>query len=139
MENVSSEQELLAMRQEGKISEEEYRQLRDAMNASSDKSSEKPEPVSDKAKSKRKLGLIAFCLMLAGFILPIIFLLILRYIVSVNNNGTDVGWFGLGIILSIALEIAAFVMGLIAWPDVFAKATVITSSILLVIMLLFTT
>ena len=41
MENVSSELELLELRRDGKITEDEYKQLLDAMNKSATKNSQK--------------------------------------------------------------------------------------------------
>jgi len=39
--------------------------------------------------------------------------------------------------LCVTLEIGAFVLGVIAWPDTFAKATVVTISSITVLVLLF--
>lgn len=64
--NVSSEEELLQLRNEGKISEDEYEELRSAMRKSAKLDVEAPTAVTDEAKSKRKLGKIVFFLMLAG-------------------------------------------------------------------------
>ena len=68
--NVSSEEELLQLRNEGKISEEDYKELRGAMRKSTKLDVELPTAGTDKPKSKRKLGKTSFTLMLAGFILP---------------------------------------------------------------------
>ena len=54
--NISSEEELLQLRNEGKISEEEYEELHDAMQKSTKLGVEPPPAAIDKAKSKRKLG-----------------------------------------------------------------------------------
>lgn len=40
------------------------------------------------------------------------------------------------VVFFVACELAAFVMGILAWPDRFAKATVITISIMAVVLLL---
>jgi hypothetical protein len=51
-----------------------------------------------------------------------------------NMHAAIAPWFFLGV----ALEIAALVIGIIAWPDVFAKATVVvTISVIIVFLLLF--
>jgi len=154
MENASSEQELLELRRDGKISEDEYKQLLGAMKTSPIKKVKKTEPIKAKVKSKRKLGLIAFFLMLAGVILPVIFflgtILIIRIVGPENLSRTCFIWIirtvdpgysyhyfvAPWIILGVILEITAFVMGIIAWPDAFGKATVITTSILFVLMIL---
>jgi len=161
--NVSSEEELLQLRNEGKISEDEYEELRSAMRKSTKPDFELPPVAAESPKSKRRLGKIAFYFMLAGIILPAVwyFGMIRRPAVSipaptkyvVGPNGekatapageefaevtvgeTRHGWppWLTGLIL--ILEIAAFVMGVIAWPDVFAKATVVT--ILSIVVLVF--
>jgi len=178
--NVSSEEELLQLRNEGKISEDEYEELHDAMRKSTKLDVEPSPAATDKPKSKRKLGKTAFTLMLAGFILPALgygFTVIIGGVqreampirVSADQkltNSTNTGnlrkyeqqfeqrvdelkrateakqtalvatlaaWF----FLCVALEIGAFVLGVIAWPDVFAKATVVTVSFVVVLVFLF--
>ena len=157
LSNASSEEELLQLRNEGKISEDEYEELRGAMRKSAKLDVEPTVAGTDQAKSKRKLGKISFYFMLAGIIiLPAVwyFGMIRRPAVSipaptkyvVGPNGekfaeVTVGerrhgfpsWLA-GLIL--ILEIAAFVMGVIAWPDVFAKATVVAISSIVVLVFL---
>jgi hypothetical protein len=72
MENISSEEQLIQLRNEGKISEDEYNDLLGAMKKPPESAAYAPEPQSDKAASKRRLGKIAFYLMLAGIVLPIV-------------------------------------------------------------------
>lgn len=135
--NVSSEEELLQLRNEGKITEAEYQDLLDSLQKATKVHIEPTTPEIDKAKSKRKLGKIAFILMLVGFVLPTICFLAVEMLAQAHdaNMHSAIGpWFFLGA----AFEIAAFVMGVIAWPDVFGKATVITISVLVVLVLLFT-
>ena len=132
--NVSSEEELLQLRNEGKISEDEYEELRSAMRKSTKLDVEPPAAAAGKAKSKRKLGKIAFILMLVGMILPAFcFLLVIRVIPLVISRSMILPW----LISSVGLEIAAFVMGVIGWPDVLAKATVVTISSITVLAFLF--
>jgi cation transporter-like permease len=177
--NASSEQELLQLRNEGKISENEYEELRSAMRKSTKVEVEPSTPTKDKAKAKRKLGKTAFTLMLAGSILPALgygFTVIIggvqteptllgvqeyRKLTNSTNTGnlrqheqheqrieelkrateakrttlvaTLAAWF----FLCVASEIGAFVLGVIAWPDVFAKATVVTISFITVLAFLF--
>lgn len=132
--NVSSEEELLGLRNEGKISENEYEELRGAMQKSTKLDVEPPTAETDMAKSKRKLGKIAFVLMLAGIVLGPVCFCIFRYMfpASLPEHGP---WL---LLVGLPLEIAAFVMGVIGWPDAFAKATVVTVSVLLVLLILFT-
>jgi len=173
--NVSSEEELLQLRNEGKISKDEYEQLRSAMRKSTKLDVETPAAGVEQAKSKRKLGKIAFCLMLVGiFVVPVWFSYgwVVDYRataaerrvpvptrIDIGPNGEEFtgangenfaevaygehrrGMGGTGFWLfagfSLILEIAAFVMGVIAWPDLFAKATVVTISSVVVLALLF--
>ena len=162
--NISSEEELLQLRNEGKISEEEYEELRSAMRKSTKLDVEPATVGTNEAKSKRKLGKIAFCLMLAGIILPAVwfFWMIRRpavsipaptkYVVGPNGEKSAApageefaeatvgemrhGWPPWLIGLILILEIAAFTMGVIAWPEVLAKATVIAISLISFIVLL---
>ena len=87
--------------------------------------------------SKRKQGKIAIYLMSAGLILPIL-CFVISYMVS--------EYFSLGemdivtaicFALCVFLEVPAFVLGVISWPDVLGKATVTTISVLTGILILF--
>jgi len=146
--NVSSEEELLQLRNEGKISEDEYEDLRSAMQKSTEVKAGAPVAEKDEKESKRKLGKRAFTLMLVGIIVPVVAHVITGMVVqakntelaAINESGGRVSvgygvyhWYLLGIIL----EIWAFVTGVIAWPDVYAKATVVTISFVIVLAFLF--
>lgn len=87
--------------------------------------------------SKRKQGKIAIYLMSAGFVLPIVCFFV-SYTISTS--------FGLGemdvvmaicFALCVLLEVPAFVIGVISWPDVLGKATVTAISVLAGILILF--
>ena len=135
--NISSEEELLQLRNEGKISEAEYQDLLDSLQKATKVHIEPTTPEIDKAKSKRKLGKIAFILMLVGIVLPVVFYRVAETAAQAHDANMHAAidpWFFLGA----AFEIAAFVMGVISWPDVFGKATVITISVIVVLVLLFT-
>jgi len=134
--NVSSEEELLQLRNEGKISEAEYQDLFAAMKKNARVDAEPPAPEIDKAKQKRKLGKTAFGTMLAGIILPVVIFGLVYALVPPPAPNAQLGW-GHLFLLGIVLEIAAFVMGVIAWPDVFGKATVVSISLILVLLVLF--
>ena len=69
--NVSSEEELLQLRNEGKISEAEYHDLLSAMRKPSPSISKETISETDKAKFKRTLGRIACVFMTVGILLPI--------------------------------------------------------------------
>jgi len=79
----------------------------------------------DKAGSKRTMGKTALILMLLGIILPVVLSLIP----------------GLAMwppfFLGLALEIAAFVMGVVAWPDAFGKAALAGSTVIIVLVVVF--
>ena len=130
--NASSEEELLGLRNEGKISETEYQDLLGAMRRPSSRPVEVPAPQSDKAASKRRLGKIAFVLMLAGILLPVIPFFAIE-LLSGPNTRAEIGPF---FFLGLAFEIAAFVTGVLSWPDIYGKASVLTTSILAVLSVL---
>ncbi|MBA7669050.1 hypothetical protein ES703_77177 [subsurface metagenome] len=134
--NVSSEEELLQLRNEGKISEDEYEELLETLRKTTSPDIGPDVPETNKAKSKRKLGIIAFVLMLAGIVLPVVCILLLSV----------VGWFlslnlffkiGLWLFPGVVLEIAALGIGIAAWADPFGKAAAIVSLLVLVAVFLF--
>jgi len=131
--NVSSEEELLQLRDEGNISEDEYEELYDAMQKSTKLDVEPPLAATDKPKLKHKLAKIAFILMSLGIILPSICFMAVETLAPPNSHAAIGPWFFLGL----ALEIPAFAMGVVAWPDAFAKATVVTISFVVVLVFLF--
>ena len=180
--NVSSEEELLQLRNESKISEAEYQDLLAAIQKATKVDTEPAAPEADKARSKRKLGKIAFVLMLLGIIFALVGLAGLalgaatavgeRVEVTAAELGGSQGspitaedaaerqkdieqragqarvasgekcmWMYLAtvscFVLGLVFGIAAFVFGVISWPDVFGKATVATISAMLVLALLF--
>jgi hypothetical protein len=132
--NVSSEEELLQLRDEGKISEAEYNDLLGAIRKPAPSKPEKPASQLDIARSKRRLGKIAFYLMLAGIILPGI-----GFIFS----SAVTGWGDMDVIFDacffacVLFQLLAFVFGVVSWPDVFGKATIATILALAVIWTLY--
>jgi hypothetical protein len=128
--NISSEEELLQLRDEGKISEAEYNDLLGAMRKSMPSEPEEPATQMYKADPKHRLGKIAFYLMLAGIILPI---------VGFFFSSAATGWgdmdviFKVCFIICVLFEMLAFVVGVISWPNVFGKATVVTISVFAVL------
>ncbi len=134
--NVSSEEELLQLRNEGKISETEYEELRETLRKTTSPDIGPDVPEIRKAKSKRKLGKIAFILMLVGFVLPIACYFIVELLAqaTAKNAHAEIGpWFFLGV----GLEISALGFGIASWADPFGKAAVIASSLILIAVLLF--
>ena len=131
--NVSSEQELLQLREEGKISEDEHQDLLSAMSSSAPAPQEPVQPQPSDAQAKHKRGRIALILMLVGLVLPALGFGILALMLAGPNESLAIGpWFFLGL----AFEIVAFALGVSAWPDAYAKATVITISVIAGFMLL---
>jgi hypothetical protein len=128
--NITSEEELLQLRDESKISEEEYQDLLGAMRKSMLIEPEEPATQVDKARSKRRLGKIAFYLMLTGIVVPIVIFFICF---AITGGGEGDVIFKACFILCVLFEIAAFVFGVIFWSDVFGKATVVTISVLAVL------
>jgi hypothetical protein len=123
--NVSSEEELLQLRNEGKISEEEYEQLRAAMQKTPQAGVESGIPETDKAIPKRKLGITAFILMLVGIILPVIIYVICRFLIDKHAAK------GVSIFIFYALQLASVGTGIAARTDIFGKAAAIASLIII--------
>ena len=178
--NVSSEEELLQLRNEGKISEAEYQDLLATMRKPSPNGDEDAAPEIDKAKSKRKQGKIAFVLMFVGIIFALVgwagFALGAfaaageRVEVSVKLGGSQgrpitaedaaerqknieqregqarvasgekrmimLLTTGSCFVLGLVFGIAAFVLGVISWPDAYGKATVASIASIAVIAVL---
>ena len=132
--DVSSEEELLRLRNEGRISEAEYRDLLGAMKRQPPSDDQVGVPESDEAASKRKYGKIAFCLLLAGIVLPMVSFLDC-FLISGGGEG-DVIFSGC-LWLCMLLETLAFVFGVVSWPDVLGKTTVATVSAMAALALLF--
>ena len=84
--NVSSEQELKKLLEEGKITQAEYDELEKAIKTTPPANIEIPLSQGDKSKPKRKLGIIAFVLMLAGVILPIAGFLMLDLLAKSHDS-----------------------------------------------------
>lgn len=130
--NITSEQELLQLRNEGKITDEEYQQLQAAMRSNQQGEAQTPEPAPKEQKSKPKLAITGFCIMLAGFTLPFMFWYFAEYLAQQhhpNSHAVIAPWFFMGILF----EITALTIGIIAWPHRLAKATVITLCIVIVL------
>ena len=125
--NASSEEELLQLREEGKISEAEYVELRNVMYKPSPKGTKADVPGDVKGSSKQKMGKISFCLMLAGIVVPIVSFFICF---SITNSGEGDVIFDVCFFLCLLIEIPAFVFGVISLPDIFGKATVTTISVI---------
>ena len=126
--NISSEEELLELRNDGKITEDEYNDLLNAMRIRPTGNG-KYTDTTGKPKPKFKTGKIAFILMLVGIILPFSCFFIIET-VSPPNVGAAIGpWFFLGL----AFEIAALTMGIKSWSNDYGKAATVASGIIIVL------
>jgi len=120
--DINSEEELLGLKNEGKISDSEYADLLSAMRKPSPKTHEAIVS-GDEDTSKQKYGKIAFYLMLAGIVVPTVVFFISF---AVTGGGEGDAIFSICAILCVLLELPAFVLGVISWPDVFGKTVVAT-------------
>jgi hypothetical protein len=138
--NISSEEELLQLRNEGKISEDEYEQLQAAMQKTSQVDVKSSTLKTDKTIFKHKLGITAFVLMLAGIILPVVIYIICWIMIAIDtltyiDKDTVIL---LSLLAFIPTELAALGTGIASWSNPFGKATTISSSLLLTVVFLVT-
>jgi len=123
--NISTEEELLQLRNDGKISEAEYQDLLETINKSPGKGVDSSTSWDKIQDSKHKQGKIAFYLMLGGIVLPIVSFFI-SFAITGGGEGDVI--FSICFLISILIEIPALVLGVISWTDNYGKATVITIS-----------
>ena len=128
--NISSEEELLQLRNDGKISEAEYQDLFETIKKSPAKVADSSASRDKIQDSKHKPGKIAFYLMLGGIVLPIVSFFIC-FAITAGGEGDVI--FSICFFLFLLIEIPAFVFGVISWPDSYGKATVITISAIAVL------
>jgi hypothetical protein len=131
--NISSEEELLELRNDGKISEAEYEDLLETIKKSPAKGADSSALRGKIPDSKRRQGKISFYLMLAGIIAPIVMFLV-SFAITGGGEGDVI--FSICLFLSILIEIPALVLGVISWPDGYGKATVVTISAVAVLIVL---
>jgi len=123
--NISSEEELLQLLNDGKISEAEYQELLESIKKSPAKVADSSASRDEIPDSKHKQGKIAFYLMLGGIVLPILSFFICF---AITGGGEGDVIFSVCFFLFVLIEIPAFVFGAISWPNSYGKATVITIS-----------
>jgi hypothetical protein len=131
--NISSEEELLELRNEGKISEAEYRDLLETIKKSPTKGADSSALGVEIPDSKRHQGKVAFYLMLTGIVLPIV---IFSICFAITGGGEGDIIFSVCLFLSVLIEIPAFVLGVIGWRSAYGKAAVITISAIAVFIVL---
>lgn len=128
----TSEQELKALLEEGKITQEEYEQLLGAIHQKDKSPSGFDVPV--QPKSRAGFGRTALILMLAGILLP----LVLFALAVVSGGGLK--WAVLSIIvgtLCVPCEIAAFIFGIIGWKSPAGKVAAIGVPAMGVVLIMF--
>lgn len=121
----TSEQELKQLLEEGKISEEEYDDLKQAMAEKHKVYSAEHEGAETKPNLASKLGKIALILVLSGIVLPAILYIVTDIWFSANGS-PEIGPF---VIMYLGMELPGFVMGIISWKDKFGKAATITAGL----------
>ena len=131
--NLSSKEELLKLKNEGRITEEEYQELLEAINKNPASKEDAPRNISED-NSKSKLGKIAVVITLAGIILPFPCYFIIEAMAPPNGHAAFGPWFGLGIIV----ELVALDLGIKSWRTENGKAAAIASGIIIFLAALFT-
>ena len=138
--NVSSEEELLRLRNEGKISEQEYSELLGSMKVPPKVEYERAAEGGDKKGlsrwSKERLGKTALCLMLAGVVIPIFLYVISSMLIQGNAPDNAQLKIGLFFYVGLIFEIAAFGLAVAGWPNVYAKVTLAAFVFVLIICVL---
>ena len=128
VKNVSSEEELLQLRNDGRITRAEYEELLSEIRKTPGKPS-KSEMVLLPPK-RRGLGIASFVLSIAGIFLPL-FCIIIVLALGINLM------IGIWFILADAVELVAFVFGIISRRTAFGKAGFIISGITIILTVLF--
>ncbi|MBL7214162.1 MAG: SHOCT domain-containing protein [Phycisphaerae bacterium] len=130
----TSEQELKQLLEEGKITEEEYHELKHAMTEINKGQSTSQDGTKNISNPPHKLGKFALILTLGGVVLPVMGYFVVDTFLCPPNAGTAIGpWF----FLFWGMDFAAFVIGIISWKDSLGKAAAITAGILLVLSIIF--
>ncbi|NLW84989.1 MAG: hypothetical protein GXY41_11405 [Phycisphaerae bacterium] len=126
MKNESSEQELKQLFEEGKISEDEYRQLREALHQ---KDTPRPPIVKPPAQAKPRTGFgkAALILMIVGILLPPA-PLVLNIILAISNVPMPHIARMLSLpflLLSLLCLLLAFIFGILGWKTTSGKIAAI--------------
>jgi len=133
----TSEQELKQLLDEGRVTQEEYQELKQAM---AERDAEKKSDCDINIKGNfqlelcsQDLGKLALILALGGIILPM-----LGYTAVDLLAGPDAGAsLGPWVFLFYGMEIPALVIGSLSWKTVFGKAGTVTAAIVLLLSLNF--
>ena len=118
----TSEQELKELLEEGKITEEEYGELLEAIRQK--EIAQKPVEKPNESKLRTGFGKAALILMIAGVLLPLaplILNLILSFLTRQDHTGLMLVIAGQFIMVSVLCELLAFIFGIIGWKTRFGK------------------
>ncbi|MCE5184905.1 MAG: hypothetical protein LLF76_02125 [Planctomycetaceae bacterium] len=124
---ATSEQELRQLLDEGKVTEEEYNELRRALGQKKNCSTAVQAQEQTIAKPRTGFGWAALILMLAGILFPL--LPIPFALMGIGMGGLEFKIL-LGVFFGIPCAILAFIFGIIGWKSPTGKAVVITIPIL---------
>ena len=128
MTEINSEQELLKMKEEGRITEKEYAELLSEIRKNPAEAAKSKRATGLDDERKRKLGIISLALSIAGIFLPLLFYGILLALTAGSNARPRIDlWF----ILCLMMELVALVLGVIGWRTEFGKAGAIISGLLI--------
>ena len=121
----TSEQELKQLLDEGRITEDEYKELHETLRQkeSIQKPVEVPEPTKSKASSG--YGKAALILMITGFILPIAAIVVGVLIIRVFGIRMDMYLFLPCLLIAFLCELLAFIFGIVGWRTPQGKVTAI--------------
>lgn len=125
----TSEQELKQLLDEGKITEEEYKELKRAMAEKGKSHAVEQEGGENEVQSARNLGKIALILTLGGIVLPALGYFVFDFLTGPNSGPALWPWF----FLFWGMELAGLVTGIISWKSGFGKAAAITAGVLLLL------
>ena len=128
--NISSEEELLELLNEGKINDDEYHDLLSAMRKPKTElhKYELPEDIKERwYRNKNLAGIVSIILSLAGILLPLIHIL-LFFETMRQNNQINSPFYGV-----VMIEICACVLGFVSWKTKYGKVGATISSIVIIL------
>ena len=131
VKNVSSEEELLKLRNEGRITRAEYEELLSEIQKTPGKLPQ-TQMFSSLIKNQG-IGIKSFILSIAGILLP---LLCSAFIYFVLKNDSDTPIVML-FFLAIAIEIISLIFGIVSCKTTFGKAGIVISSIIIILLVLY--
>jgi hypothetical protein len=133
MQNISSEQELKQLLDEGKLSQQEYQELKQAMAEKNKVQDVKQEEGENRSDSIYNLGKNALLLALGGILIPFLGYLFVELFGGPDSGADIEPW----MFLFYGMEIPALVIGSISWNTGFGRAATVTAAILILLSLNF--